>query len=262
MTGRIPRPVPPPAALIQPATTSCEQCHSRRVRPVDELRVIRDYANDEANTETTSTLLMKVGGPDAPGIHRHLAMDIEYVAADAARESIPLVRVRNADGTTREFPAEGTAAGRVEAGAARRMDCLDCHNRPAHTFHFTPERAVDTAVAAGRIPRELPFARREAVAAVSGDYPDRAAGLDAIARRLNDFYTPRGADRGLVDRAVQATQEVWSANVFPAMNVTWGTYRNQLGHIDTPGCFRCHDDRKAADGRTISQDCELCHSIQ
>ena len=46
------------------------------------------------------------------------------------------------------------------------------------------------------------------------------------------------------------------------MKVTWGTYPNHLGHVDTPGCFRCHDDgHKAADGTVITQDCELCHTL-
>ena len=47
------------------------------------------------------------------------------------------------------------------------------------------------------------------------------------------------------------------------MKVTWGSYRNELGHIDSPGCFRCHDEEKATpDGRTISQDCESCHRMR
>src|SRR4029079_9516304 len=105
------------------------------------------------------------------------------------------------------------------------MDCMDCHNRPAHTFFFTPERAVDAAIAQGRIPRELPFARREAVAAVREPYADRAAALNAISARLTRFYTSRGnVDARLVARAVNATQEIWTTNVFPAMKVTWGTY--------------------------------------
>ena len=144
------------------------------------------------------------------------------------------------------------------------MDCMDCHNRPAHTFYATPERAVDAAIAQGRIPRELAFARREAVAAVSAGYADRAAALGGMARRLQEFYAGRtGTDARLVARAVVATQDVWSRNVFPAMKVTWGTYPNYLGHVDSPGCFRCHDDEhKAADGSVIRQDCELCHSFE
>jgi hypothetical protein len=57
-------------------------------------------------------------------------------------------------------------------------------------------------------------------------------------------------------------------NVFPAMDVTWGTYPNHIGHFDADGqmsetgCFRCHDEQHvSADGEAISQDCDLCHAI-
>jgi hypothetical protein len=51
--------------------------------------------------------------------------------------------------------------------------------------------------------------------------------------------------------------------VFPQMNVTWGTYPNHIGHMDAPGCFRCHDDlHKTKDGRVIKQDCTLCHTFE
>jgi hypothetical protein len=140
---------------------------------------------------------------------------------------------------------------------------MDCHNRPAHTFFFTPERAVDAAIAQSRIPRELSFVRREAVAALRETYADRAAALSGIESRLTRFYSSRGqVDAALVRRAVAATQEAWSTNVFPAMRVTWGTYPSHIGHVDTPGCFRCHDDsHTTADGKVISQDCELCHTL-
>ena len=47
------------------------------------------------------------------------------------------------------------------------------------------------------------------------------------------------------------------------MNLTWGTYTNNTGHMDFPGCFRCHDDsHKSKDGKVIRQDCDLCHTIQ
>ena len=72
------------------------------------------------------------------------------------------------------------------------MDCMDCHNRPAHTFFFSPERAIDSAIAQGRIPRELPFARREAAGCGAATYPNRAAALGAIAARLTEFYASRG----------------------------------------------------------------------
>jgi len=47
------------------------------------------------------------------------------------------------------------------------------------------------------------------------------------------------------------------------MKVSWGSYANNIGHMDFPGCFRCHDDsHKAKDGTTISQDCSTCHTLE
>ena len=271
MTNRVPTPVPTPGGLILRASDACGQCHWLDKRQRERVQIIREYANDQASTETITRLQVHVGGGSArlgpgAGSHWHISAgtEIDYVATDAAREVIPYVRLKDAEGRVHEYVVDGVTAGDVAGGTRRRMDCIDCHNRPAHTFDATPERAIDLAIARGRLPRALPFARREAVNAVKAAYPSRAEGLQAIERRLRRFYaslTP-AADAVAVDRAVIAAQDVWSGNVFPAMKVTWGTYVNQLGHIDTPGCFRCHDDNhKAADGRAIRQDCDLCHTL-
>ena len=62
--------------------------------------------------------------------------------------------------------------------------------------------------------------------------------------------------------AVRALQEIYSRNVFPEMKVTWGTYPNNLGHQNFPGCFRCHDDNhKSQAGKAITQDCSACHDL-
>jgi hypothetical protein len=51
--------------------------------------------------------------------------------------------------------------------------------------------------------------------------------------------------------------------VFPEMNVRFGTYASNIGHIDFPGCFRCHDDNhKSKDGKKIGQECDTCHAIE
>jgi NapC/NirT cytochrome c family protein len=264
-TNQVPRPVPTPVRALGRTEDTCGGCH-RNGHLGDRQKLIREYANDESNTETATALMMHVGSAiDRPGagIHRHIALDIEYVATSESRETIPFVRVHGADGT-REFIAGGVTEAQIAGGVRRRMDCTDCHNRPAHTMSFTPERAVDAAMAEGRVPRALPFVRREAVAAVAGDYANRDAALAAIAKRLNDFYGARpGTDAALIRQAVASTQDVWSRNVFPAMRVRFGTYANHLGHVDTPGCFRCHDDsHKSRDGRVIAQECELCHEIK
>jgi len=267
ITNEVPKPVPTPVRSLGRTIDTCAGCHTANSPHGDETRSIREYANDEANTETVTTLQMHVGNPaggPGAGIHRHLALEIEYVATDGTRATIPWVRVVNARGGAKEFVAAGVSQSQIAAGTTRRMDCTDCHNRPAHTTFFTPERAIDTAIALGRIPRALAFVRREAVAAVTADYSDAVAANATIAKRLTDFYRARaGSDSSLVQQAIAGTQDVWSHNVFPAMRVKWGTYPNHLGHVDTPGCFRCHDDEhKAKDGTAIKQDCEMCHAIQ
>jgi hypothetical protein len=262
VTGQVPRPVPPPRALIRPRPSTCEQCHSRQMRDGDHVRALREFGSDEANTETVTLLRLLLGSPTTPGIHRHVGMEIEYVAAEPSNETILTVRSRGADGMTREFRSPDASPETLARGVTRQMDCTDCHNRAAHTFAFTPQRAVDAALASGRIPRTLGFVRREAVAAVSAEYPDHATAIRAIQAHLTTFYEGGDADPAAVQAAIRGTWEVWESNVFPQMNVTWGTYPNHLGHIETPGCFRCHDDRESADGRTISQDCELCHRFE
>ncbi len=270
MTNRVPRPVPPPSELIQTARETCEGCHWAETFRGDQPREVRDYADDEANTETVTRFALHIGGGSrrlgvGSGIHWHMNLDnqIDFVAAAPGEDVIPYVRLTDRSGTVKEYYAEGATADQVAGRPRQRMDCMDRHNRPAHTFFFTPERAVDTALARGRIPRVLPFVRREAVAAVRESYPNRDAALRAIAERLTGFYSSHGGvDAAVVRGAVAATQEIWMQNVFPEMNVTWGTYPNNIGHVDSPGCFRCHDEsHTAADGAVISQDCELCHTL-
>jgi nitrate/TMAO reductase-like tetraheme cytochrome c subunit len=269
LTNQVPKPVPPPDELISTARETCEKCHWPERFIGDRTRIIREFANDEKNSQTDTVLRVHVGGGSrergiGTGIHWHMNLDneIEFVADKP--DSIPYVRLRDRAGNVREYFAEGATPQQIASGTRQRMDCMDCHNRPAHTFSPSATRAVDDAIAQGLIPRELPFVRREAVTAVRASYSDRAAGMIGIESRLTSFYASRGADMTLLKRAVAGTQEVWASNVFPAMKVTWGTYPSNIGHVDSPGCFRCHDDtHKTKDGQhVIGQDCELCHAIQ
>jgi hypothetical protein len=181
---------------------------------------------------------------------------------------IPWVRLTDASGNVREYMAEGVKPEDLEGRERRLMDCMDCHNRPSHPMAASAERAVDAVIARGEIPRTLPFVRREAVKAVKGTYSGESAALDAIAMALRDFYRTGHqavymSRRQDVEKAVAAAQRVYQRSVFPEMNVGFGTYPNNIGHMDFPGCFRCHDEgHKTADGRTISQDCETCHTIE
>ena len=274
ITGNIKRPIPTPVHDLRPARETCGTCHWPEKIHGNRLKAVKDYADDEANTETVTTLELKVGGGSSAlgigeGIHWHMYASnrVEFIALDAARQDIPYVKVTRADGTVREFRKPGVTEEMLSTGTRRTMDCTDCHNRPSHTFAASPERAVDQMLALGQVPRTLPFVRREMVKLLKAEAASKDEALTAIDAGLRGFYS--GADVPVkpattdVDRAVSVAKALYTSNVFPQMKVTWGSYRSELGHTDSPGCFRCHDEEKATpDGRTISQDCETCHLMR
>jgi Cytochrome c7 and related cytochrome c len=198
----------------------------------------------------------------------NVANEVEYIATDDKRQVIPWVRVKNRQGQVREFSAPGVTPEQLAKGERRRMDCMDCHNRPSHPMAATPERAVDDMIARGSMPRTLPFVRRETVKALKVAYPTQDAAGEGISRTLREFYRsqfPQAymAQRQDVERAVQSADAIYRRNVFPEMNIQFGTYPNNIGHMDFPGCFRCHDDGHVAkDGTKITQDCDSCHKIE
>ena len=268
------RPIPPPMGALVPARDTCERCHWPEKLHGDVVKRIVEYAADEHNTETVTTLRLHVGGGSerlgvATGIHWHMNVgnEIEYVATDEKSQTIPYVRLKDGTGAVREYVAPGVTPEQIATGHRRRMECMDCHNRPAHPIAASASRAVDQAISIGQIPTSLPFVRREAVKALETDYATEAQAIDLLARALGDFYRTTDTDLHAarqpdIQRAVQAVQTVYRQNVFPEMKVRFGTYVSNLGHVDSPGCFRCHDDAHVTkEGRKIGQDCELCHSI-
>ena len=265
-TNNVPTPVPAPVHSMRPARETCQTCHWAEKNHGDKLKVVREYSDDEANSESATTVQLHIGGgtPEAgSGIHWHMniANQIEYIATDPQRQTIPWVKLTDREGKVTEFVADGVTPEQLAAGERRTMDCLDCHNRPAHTLEPTPERAVDNAIAKGQFARELPFIRREAIAALKDTYASRAEALAGIGARLKQFYAEQASSPALA-RNIAATQRVYEDNVFPAMKVTWGTYPNHIGHTFFNGCFRCHDEsHKAKDGRVIAQNCESCHAF-
>jgi hypothetical protein len=263
-----PRPVPSPLASgrLVPSRDTCEHCHTPDQFAPARLRVISRFAEDQANTETQTVLTMMVGGSRYGGIHgKHYGpgVEIRFAAADAQREKIPWVEYRNTKtGETRVYQ---TDEGKSVSGAPKTlMQCVDCHNRPAHTFS-PPDGALDAAFSAGMLPTSLPYLKKTGMEALKATY----ASSEEAARRIPEaiagyykgshpeIYASRAAD---VQSAGGHVAGIYSRNVFPDLKVTWGTYRSNIGHTNSPGCFRCHDEEHATgEGKTITMDCAACH---
>jgi len=270
VTNSYQRPIPSPVHDLPEAVGTCRNCHTPTNYVGDRVRQFPYYSDDEATTEQITTLTLRMGGGGwegggPHGIHWHASPNtrVEYIATAERRATIPWVRVTDLKGV-REYVVEGTTPEQLAAGERRTMDCTDCHNRVGHHIAPSPDRAVDDSLARGLLPRTLPFVRREVLVAVNAEYPDHSTARREIAARLTAFYRGRSLqDDTRVDQAVRAAQDLYTGNVFRAMNVKWGIYPSNIGHMDAPGCFRCHDDlHRTATGQLISQDCESCHRIQ
>jgi len=260
-----PRPIPTPVHNLRPARETCEQCHWPTKFVGDRLRVITHHADDEKNTVLKTVLLMRIGGMQgrtSQGIHWHVdpGVRIRY-RSDEKRDTITEVETTLPDGAVTRF-----TAGAAGEGEWRVMDCVDCHNRPTHIYR-PPEDEVDAAMSEGRLDRALPFARREAIKALKGTYDSEEAARAGIAAAFAAFYQKEypdvaSAKREDIDKAGRLLGDLYGFNVFPKMNVQWGTYPNHLGHTTSSGCFRCHDgEHKDAAGKAIPGDCDTCHSM-
>ncbi|MFN7919303.1 MAG: NapC/NirT family cytochrome c [Bryobacteraceae bacterium] len=233
------RPITAREKPVPDAKETCENCH-RSQRDGEKLRIITRFGDDEANSISKSVLLMKLGR-----IHTAHAK-VSYRADDP--QKITWVKSQTGVFTS--------AAGNTDSLPERRIQCIDCHNRIGHDFP-SPADAVDRAMAAGRLPK-LPFIKKRAVEMLGKDFPSPEAARQEIAKQIEAQY-PAGNDRALAIREVSA---IFEQNVYPALKIKWGTYPSNLGHNDSPGCFRCHDDdHKGPGGKAIGQDCNACHVL-
>ncbi len=269
-----PRPIPPAITELRPARETCERCHWPEKFYGAQLAEIVNFSSDEGNTRRQIQMLVKIGGGDetsgrAEGIHMHMALAgrVEYVATDEKLQEIPWVRWTNDRGEEVVYRSDGkTAADAPPEGRHRQLDCMDCHNRPAHNFR-PPERSVDVALEVGRIDTTLPFIKQQAVAALVAGYPDQPTAEARISSALERFYQtryPQVWDRrkASVTQAIEQVQEIYRTNFFPDMKVDWRTYPDNIGHKNFAGCFRCHAGNHVSDdGRKITHRCDICHTF-
>jgi len=277
MTNSYDRPIPTPLAEseLRPSRIVCEECHwpGRFIGYKEKVHTY--FLKAEDSPEYQVRLLIKIGGTETPynqgfGIHYHmLAVNkVEYIARDRQRQEIAWVRVTHKDGSVVEFNNQESPLTPEERKSmtVRRMECLDCHNRPAHEFK-SPMNAVDEAMAAGTITRNLPYIKVRAVKALDGNYETTDDALRGIADAMTSYYQENYPDvlkqKGdLVKQTISDLQSIYKANFFPEMKAKWSAYPNNIGHRDWPGCFRCHNTNMvSADGKQVFTDCTRCHLI-
>lgn len=259
------RPIETPLTNLRPARDTCEECHWPEKFHGNVEMIYDHYLSDRANTPFTVRMLMHVNAsrPGAPsgGIHWHVSEDekVEYYATDPKRQDIPWMRVTDLkNGTSRVFRTE-EFTGDPPLNEIRTMDCMDCHNRPAHDFP-TANTAVERSLAAGTLSRELPNIKREAVKAITLEtITTDAEAPEQIAVYLRQRYP----DHPDTAAAIEEVQRIFAATIFVDRKADWRVYPNHIGHKDWPGCFRCHDDRHQTETGALvgASDCNACHTI-
>lgn len=278
ITGHYSTPIPSPVTELRPARDTCEQCHWPSHFLGNRVAFYQHFADDEENSHTVNALMLKVGGRSPKtgmyhGIHWHISDDVEirYEALDEKREAIGKVFVYKNGELVREYnpPEDVREKAPLEV---RTMDCVDCHNRPTHVFDQTPRMAADRGMEDGLLDSSVPFLHEAAVKILetAGGTVDRGQAEEFFDGALASYYKenhPEVEFSGEVkSKAASGLAKLYLLNVYPHMNLLWGTHPNHLGHRgddqDKRGCFRCHnDEHESSDGKVISQDCSLCHEI-
>lgn len=273
LRGTFPRPIPSPVENLRPAQETCEQCHWPRKFWGAQLKTFTHFGADEANTPRQIRMLIKVGGgdptlgPAGGGIHWHMniANKIEYYASDQKRQVIPWIKVTDKSGNVTEYMTKDSPPKPEDIAKAdkKRMDCVDCHNRPTHIY-VPPDLSVDRAMALNVIDPSLPFIKQQGVQVLTADYKTSAEAQQTIPEKINAFYKEKypQANPESVKNAAVALQRIYGTTFFPEMKVNWQTHPNNIGHFYSAGCFRCHDGNHVSkDGKVVSKDCNACHTL-
>ncbi len=269
------KPIPTPIENLRPAQQTCEQCHWPRHFFSEKQQVKDYYISDEKNTNWRLNLLMKIGGGNIDhgpkyGIHWHMNInnEITYAPLDRERQVIPWVQAKSRDGriTTYRSTEVKVTDDQLKDIEKRRMDCIDCHNRPTHIYHH-PSESVNQAITAGGIDRSLPFIKNVAVKALQTPYGSTTGAMDSITSQIQAFYATNypevaNSKKTSLNKAISEVQGIYSRNFFPEMGVTWRKFNDNIGHMYYPGCFRCHDGKHVnEEGKVLSRDCNVCHTL-
>lgn len=274
--NKYPVPIPTPIENLRPARETCEQCHWPEQFYAHKLRFEKYYLSDEDNSEWNLRLVIKTGPEHQAlglkeGIHWHINPDvrIEYIQGDERREELPWVRYTNIKtGETTVYEDEENALdsdGPSEEDI-RVMDCIDCHNRPSHNYR-PPRRFINEAMTSGEMAKDLPNLKMIALELCAKKYSTREEAMQAIDDQLRSYYAEYHpemleAKKEKINSAIAKLQDIFAQNIFPQMKVRWDVHLNHIGHLNSEGCFRCHNARHSSpNGDRIRRDCSICHWI-
>ena len=281
MTGDFARPIQTPLGHLRPAREICVQCHWPEKFYEKVMREHVYFKTDEENSRYNMAMLINVGGGDvekmgasgaATGIHWHmvLANQIDYIATDRQKQEIPYVRAVDREGNETVYLAEGTelsAEQLVSQYTPERMDCIDCHNRSVHQF-TNPQRILNTALLLDRISPGIPHIKLKGMEVLADEsYASQEQAVGQIEARLLSYYRDEypeylAANEPKVRAAIAELQRMYRQNFFPTMKADWRAHPDNIGHTFSKGCFRCHDGKhQSRDGKTITNDCNICHSF-
>lgn len=276
LAHKFPTPIPTPIANLRPARETCEQCHWPEKFYDRKLRIEQSYLADDLNTEVVINLQVKTSSKMTAngfekGIHQHISPEvrIEYKTTSDNRQVIPWVKYTNIKTGVSEIfnDSENTLSqAKLDSLETRVMDCLDCHNRPSHNYR-TPQNFIDKSLSEGKISTTLPGIKQISMQVLYKDYVTKDSAFFAIRKQITDYYKTKYANllvekKSDIEAAILEIQIGYSNNIFPFMKASWKSYPNNIGHMESDGCFRCHNDRHTtAQGKVISKDCNLCHTI-
>lgn len=261
------------ATSMRPARDACETCHAPDKFSNDSMTVKKHYTPDEANTEYSIYLIMHTGGGTAReglgrGIHWHIENKVQFQSTDKLDQNIPYVKVTNSDGSVEEYvdAASDLDPKSVDPKKLKTMDCITCHNRASHEI-AAPVDSVESSMSHGVISTDIPYIRDLAVQVLTRQYADQQQAFAGIAQALDDYYKKSqpafyatGADK--LKAAIAEIQRIYSVSVFSEQKLDWTTHPNNVGHIESAGCFRCHDGKHLNTAKqAIRLECNLCHSI-
>lgn len=270
------RPIETPLHDLRPARETCEKCHWPEKFYARSVWTKKYFLADSLNTEWDVSLQMKTG-PEysglghVEGIHWHInpAVKIEYISENDKREVITYVKYTNTStGKSVIYRDENNPVSDslLAASEMRTMDCIDCHNRPSHEYS-SPTVYFDGEMLTGEARKEIPFFKKASMEVLRETFTNKDTAIMKIKDGITNFYQTNYPEIYLkntdaINNSIASVQRAFSRNYFPRMKVAYDVYPDHIGHLETNGCFRCHNNSfKSEDGRTIARDCNQCHTI-